>query len=256
MSDKKLEDTPVAEILDTIERYARVTQKATCCYKKVHPDGPCDCKVIDLHGNFMDPDKQTSGTGVRLGSEATGCVEARWTIGLVHALRSKVVDKDRLRKWFATMRDEMQYVSDNEGTKALDKACTELEDIIAEGDPPKQYAPVKVLCLCQGGFTRSVALKRAISKEWNADVMTAGVSHNGSPVLDYLFGWAEVVFVVDEFLQRDVDWRPTEAKAKTFLIPIGPDIFSGPDDHQLKAKIDRLMPEIQEHMEKTIASRS
>lgn len=244
MSDQKLIDTPVAEILDTIERYARVTQKATCCYRKIHPEGPCDCKVIDLHGNFMDPDKQTVGEGFRMASEATGCVEARWTIGLVHELRSRIVDKGRVQEWL-----------DGEAGGLTDDAANRLLDIISEGDPPEQYAPVKVLCLCQGGFTRSVALKRAISKNWNADVVNAGVSHNGGPVLDYLFGWAEVVFIVDEFLQRDVDYRPDDQLAKTYLIPIGPDIFSGPDDHQLVAKIERLMPEVQKHMEQTIASR-
>jgi predicted protein tyrosine phosphatase len=99
---------------------------------------------------------------------------------------------------------------------------------------------MKVLCICQAGSCRSVALARYL-KEWcKTDALVVSWEWNSQETIGMLCTWADRVVVMENAFQRHV---PAGFREKTRTCEVGPDRFGSPFNKELwdlcKAFVDR-----------------
>lgn len=94
---------------------------------------------------------------------------------------------------------------------------------------------MNVLCVCQYGHSRSVALARALHARRIPAVacgwLTAGTG------LAALAAWADRIAVLEPGYAAHV---PADHRAKIIVIDVGPDRWSNPYHPELAALVDRL----------------
>lgn len=90
--------------------------------------------------------------------------------------------------------------------------------------------PVRVLCVCQYGHSRSVALARELHSRGVAAV-ACGVATAGS-ALPTLAEWATVVALLDDALRGSI---PASAASKLMSFHVGPDRWVNPYNAELRS---------------------
>ena len=78
----------------------------------------------------------------------------------------------------------------------------------------------KILCVCDGGNSRSVALAWVFKKLFDMDALSCGVRNNSRETLDILAKWADYIVICDKGL---VSFFPESPKVKVF--DVGPDVY-------------------------------
>lgn len=72
---------------------------------------------------------------------------------------------------------------------------------------------MKVLCICEGGNVRSVALAQLI-KEKGHDAIAIGIDHVSVETNDMLMIWADKVIDVRKYLSKDLWHNPRHPELK------------------------------------------
>ena len=90
---------------------------------------------------------------------------------------------------------------------------------------------MKILCVCEGGNVRSVALAYALKHEVNPrhDALAMGLVTNNPDTQLMLFNWAERIIVMEERLKEPI---PPIFHSKVSVCEVGPDrygIYVHPD---------------------------
>lgn len=110
----------------------------------------------------------------------------------------------------------------------------------------------KVLCMCQGGNSRSVALAFLMKYRYGEDSLSCSWEKNSPETLKMLFEWADRIFVMQEIFRQYV---PVEYHEKLHVVDVGPDIWGNglhPDllnlligmlEPKQEEKVDALSPE-------------
>jgi hypothetical protein len=94
----------------------------------------------------------------------------------------------------------------------------------------------KVLCLCEGGNVRSVALAAEL-KACGQDAMAAGLRRNSSETLDLLFGWADTIVVMSSELKAQ--WGTRYDLRQAIVVEVGRDVYGRANHPDLKAVVKK-----------------
>lgn len=97
---------------------------------------------------------------------------------------------------------------------------------------------MKLLCVCEQGQVRSVALA-GILKKRKFDVLACGVNANSKETLDMLIAWADTVIALSKKVQ---DKLPKDEKV--VLLDIGYDNWGNPTDPELIKTLERKVYEV------------
>ena len=85
---------------------------------------------------------------------------------------------------------------------------------------------MKVLCICQRGNSRSVALAYMFKDMLKHDAIAIGYETAGKDTRSILYQWAEQIIVVDSSLKDAVnDELPEGYKSKFTVWDVGPDRY-------------------------------
>lgn len=114
---------------------------------------------------------------------------------------------------------------------------------------PPSGAMSRVLCLCEGGNVRSVALAAEL-KALGKDAIAAGLRRNSANTIALLIDWADtVVLMSEDLLPR---WTPFHASAKAagkgvMIVEVGPDLYGRANHPDLKAVVKPTVREWHVH---------
>jgi len=79
---------------------------------------------------------------------------------------------------------------------------------------------MKILCVCEGGFIRSVAMKHYFDRQNDTEALSVGIQLSTAPTLQMLCDWADKVVVAEEWMTK---YLPVNSRKKQWLVGIGPD---------------------------------
>lgn len=99
----------------------------------------------------------------------------------------------------------------------------------------------KILCMCQGGNSRSVALGFLMKYRYGEDALACSWEKNSPDTLKMLFEWADKIIVLQAHF---VQYIPAEYHAKVGVVDVGPDVWcNGLHPDLLNILIEKLEPE-------------
>ena len=99
-------------------------------------------------------------------------------------------------------------------------------------------ACLKLLCLCQGGNSRSAGLAYVLKYGYGHDALAVGWHRNSDKTRAMLYKWADRIFIVQaEFMQ----YVPEPFRKKVTVYELGPDIWFNSLHPDLTAKCDALI---------------
>lgn len=84
----------------------------------------------------------------------------------------------------------------------------------------------KILCVCQGGNSRSVHLAYLLKYKYGADALNCGWQGNAPATLKMLCEWAEFIILVEEWMREKIS---QEYHYKVRVFDVGPDRFFQPN---------------------------
>jgi len=100
-----------------------------------------------------------------------------------------------------------------------------------------------ILCVCQGGNTRSVAMACRLKEKYHLkDVIAIGTRRVSPETFEMMGNWADKIFVVgNEKIVREV---PQKFRSKITLFDIGRDIWHNPMNKELQEIIRKELEKI------------
>lgn len=84
----------------------------------------------------------------------------------------------------------------------------------------------KILCLCQGGNSRSVHLAYLLKYRYGADALACGWEGNSHDTVEMLCAWADFIIIVQEFMREKI---LIEHQHKVHVFDVGIDRFFRPN---------------------------
>lgn len=96
---------------------------------------------------------------------------------------------------------------------------------------------MKILCLCQGGSCRSVALAYLFKYKYKQDALACGWEGNTKETMDMLCEWADAIFVLETYMKDKIDPKYHD---KTSIYDVGPDRFFQINKELLKILDDMI----------------
>ena len=93
---------------------------------------------------------------------------------------------------------------------------------------------MKVLCICQGGNVRSVALATELKQRHRVDALAAGYVKNRPETLRLLMEWADRIVVMRDIYRGHV---PAEFSSKVTVAEVGEDTYGSPTHRDLKRQV-------------------
>ena len=79
---------------------------------------------------------------------------------------------------------------------------------------------MKVVCMCQGGNSRSAGCGFILKYEYGMDALACGWEGNTPETLEMLFNWAEAIIIMEA---KFVSYVPDQYRSKVFVVDVGPD---------------------------------
>ncbi|MFH1482490.1 MAG: hypothetical protein ABIE46_03150 [Patescibacteria group bacterium] len=79
---------------------------------------------------------------------------------------------------------------------------------------------MKILTMCQGGNSRSVAMAFLLKYKYNIDAIACSWEKNSSETLRMLFEWADNILIMESDFEKYI---PTEYKHKIIITDVGYD---------------------------------
>lgn len=95
---------------------------------------------------------------------------------------------------------------------------------------------MKILCICEHGNVRSVALAYLLKTIYGYDVLNCGLRENSEDTRKMLYEWADKIIALDKDIFIFVD-RESEHLNKLYLLDVGKDIWFNPRDPELQHKL-------------------
>jgi predicted protein tyrosine phosphatase len=97
----------------------------------------------------------------------------------------------------------------------------------------------KVLCICEHGNVRSVALAYLIKTIYGHDALACGMRETGDDTKSMLLKWAEIVIVLDEQISLDLmKWKDEhKCHRPQYLLDVGPDVWHDARHQELQHKL-------------------
>lgn len=99
----------------------------------------------------------------------------------------------------------------------------------------------KILCVCQGGNSRSVHLAYLLKYRYGVDAIACGWEGNEPATVEMLCEWAERIIVVEAFMKPKVN---EEFQHKVRIFDVGPDRFFQPNVELLEIFDDMIQNNI------------
>src|SRR6266849_2021611 len=100
---------------------------------------------------------------------------------------------------------------------------------------------MKVVCMCQGGNSRSVACGYLLKYEYGIDTLACSWERNSPATLKMLFEWADAVIVMETYFKQYV---PEEYHHKLVVIDVGPDVWANGLHPDLLDKIRTVLQKL------------
>lgn len=94
---------------------------------------------------------------------------------------------------------------------------------------------MKVLTMCQGGNSRSVAAGFLLKYKYNIDAIACSWEKNSPSTLKMLMEWADKIIIMQEEMRQRVF---PEYHSKLIVIDVGPDIWCNGLHQDLLQKVD------------------
>lgn len=87
---------------------------------------------------------------------------------------------------------------------------------------PEKQDRCHVICVCQGGNSRSVACAYVLKYQFGIDALACSWEKNSPETMAMLFRWATIIIVMQaEFRQK----IPVRFQSKVLAIDVGPDVW-------------------------------
>lgn len=99
-------------------------------------------------------------------------------------------------------------------------------------------AHLKLLCMCQGGNSRSVGCAFVLKYKYGHDALACGWERNDPETLAMLFAWADRIFVMQPHFAEHV---PAKFRSKVTVYDVGPDIWCNGLHPELQGSCDLLI---------------
>lgn len=97
---------------------------------------------------------------------------------------------------------------------------------------------MKIVCVCQGGNSRSVACAYLLKYKYKTDALACGWQGNRRNTLDMLYEWADKIVL----MQHEFDCRiPEEFRRKVEFVDVGPDVWCNGLHPDLLQKCDTIL---------------
>lgn len=93
---------------------------------------------------------------------------------------------------------------------------------------------MKVLCVCQGGNVRSVAMATELKQRYRLDALAVGFEKNSASTVQMLMDWADVVIVMKV---EYVSVVPEKHASKIFIADVGDDTYGTPSNKDLRKMV-------------------
>lgn len=97
---------------------------------------------------------------------------------------------------------------------------------------------MKVVTMCQGGNSRSVACGFLLKYKYGMDAIACSWQKNSPETLKMLFEWADAIIIMQEIFRQFV---PVEFHPKLYVIDVGEDIWANGLHPDLIQKCDGLL---------------
>ena len=81
---------------------------------------------------------------------------------------------------------------------------------------------MKMVCMCQGGNSRSVACAYLLKYEYGHDALSLSWEKNEQATKNMLFDWADIIIVMQE---RFLYYVPSQYFDKTAVVDVGEDVW-------------------------------
>jgi predicted protein tyrosine phosphatase len=81
---------------------------------------------------------------------------------------------------------------------------------------------MKILCICERGNSRSVALAYILKDGLNQDAIAMGIRANSEETKSTLYEWADHIVLVDKTFVNEI---PKEYQGKLVVWDVGPDRY-------------------------------
>lgn len=99
---------------------------------------------------------------------------------------------------------------------------------------------MKVLCICQGGNSRSVACAYVLKYFFNQDALACSQEKNTPETIEMLCSWADHICVMQPQFGEVV---PEKYREKVTVIDVGPDVWCNGLHPDLVNKVGMLLDE-------------
>jgi hypothetical protein len=98
----------------------------------------------------------------------------------------------------------------------------------------------KILCMCQGGNSRSVALGFLMKYRYGEDALACSWEKNSAETLKMLFDWADKIIILQAHF---IQYVPAEYHEKVGVVDVGADVWcNGLHPDLLNLLISKLEP--------------
>lgn len=94
---------------------------------------------------------------------------------------------------------------------------------------------MKILCVCQRGNKRSVALAYLLKDKYHHDALSAGWQANSNDTLEMLFSWADRIIVLQESIVGKII---QQFRSKVIVFDVGEDRWQSPFEGDLLNQLD------------------
>lgn len=102
---------------------------------------------------------------------------------------------------------------------------------------------MKVLCMCQGGNSRSVGMAYLLKYFFNLDALSCSWEKNSQETINMLCKWADKIIVMEEKFKIYI---PIGFKYKVLICDVGEDIWFKISDDLLRKCMSVLEPYFKE----------
>jgi predicted protein tyrosine phosphatase len=100
----------------------------------------------------------------------------------------------------------------------------------------------RVLCICRGGNTRSIAASFLLKYKYGCEALAIGMEKTTPETLSLLLQWSTAVLVFDKEAHRRIMMVRGWQHVRTFhFVPLGHDVWTNPLDMDLLRKCDEYL---------------
>lgn len=97
---------------------------------------------------------------------------------------------------------------------------------------------MKILCVCEGGNSRSVTLALLLKDGLHQDALSMGIRRNSEETKNMLYEWADKIILVAGKCESEI---PDKFRDKLVIWDVGDDVYFGGSSRRLITKYKEYM---------------